>query len=222
MKRKLAMFWLIICGILAELTAYAAAANAPVIQVVGLFKDTAIIRQDKRETLLRVGMNSGNGLKLIEANSEQAVFEYRGRRFTHALTDSPVISIDSTPSRTQEVRLLANNGMYMMSGMVNGHYTDFVLDTGATYVTLGARQANQLGIDYLNTGKKVQLNTANGKADAWLVKLDKVQVGEVEVSQVVAAIMENMGTDKALLGMSFLSNVSMSNEGQVMLLQKKP
>lgn len=224
MRKKLAMYWIVVCTLLANLTAYGATTNltSPQIQVVGLFKDTAIIRQqNNRETVLRTGMMTGNGLKLVAANSDYALFEYRGQRIKHHLTDSPILSF-AQASLTQEVRIPASNGMYTMSGLVNGQAQNFILDTGASYVTLSTRHADQLGVNYLNSGKRIQLNTANGKADAYLVSLDKVTVGDIEVAHVQAAVMENLSSDKILLGMSFLGNVSMTHEGQVMLLQKKP
>lgn len=223
MQKKLAMYWVVICILLANLTAYGATALvSPQITVVGLFKDTAIIRQqNNQETLLRAGMSTASGIKLLSANSDFALFEYRGQRIKHHLADSVIISF-AEASLNQEVRIPANNGMYTMSGMINGKAENFILDTGASYVTLSTRHADQLGVNYLNKGKLVQLNTANGKADAYLVTLDKVTVGNIEVANVQAAVMENLSSDKILLGMSFLGNVSMTHEGQVMLLQKKP
>ena len=223
MQKKLAMYWVVICTLLANLAAYGAPAAlaGQQFQVVGLFKDTAIIRQkNQTETLLRAGMSTSSGLKLLSANSDYALFEYRGQRIKHHLTDSPVLNFAQS-SLTQEVRIPASNGMYTMSGLINGKSQDFILDTGASYVTLSTRHADQLGVNYLNNGKHIQLNTANGTAGAYLVTLDKVTVGNIEVANVQAAVMENLSTDKILLGMSFLGNVSMTHEGQVMLLQKK-
>jgi aspartyl protease family protein len=223
MQKELAKYWLVVCTLLANLTAYGAIA-APQIKVVGLFKDTAIIRQqDNRETVLRTGMSTSNGLKLLSANSDYALFEYQGQRIKHQLTDSPVLSFaPAGASLTQEVRIPASNGMYTMSGLINGKPQNFILDTGASYVTLSTHHADQLGVSYRDKGKHIQLNTANGRTDAYLINLDKVTVGDIEVANVQAAVMENLSSDKILLGMSFLGNVSMTHEGQVMLLQKKP
>jgi len=221
MKQKLAMWWLMVCAILAHLTAYAApAALSPSIQVVGLFKNTAIILQNNHQTVMRVGMRNSDGLQLVEADSDHAVFEFRGRRLAHRLSDSPILSLAGSSSAA-EVRILANNGSYLMSGAINGHAEEFILDTGATYVTMSATQAEQLGIDYLHLGKRTQMHTANGTADAYLVTVASVKVGEIEVNQVQAAVMPTFRSDKILLGVSFLNNVAMIHEGQVMLLQKK-
>ncbi|MBI3561944.1 MAG: retroviral-like aspartic protease family protein [Gammaproteobacteria bacterium] len=193
--------------------------GTPSIQVVGLFKDVAIIRQNNQQTVLRVG-TSRNGLRLIEASSERAVFEYQGHKISHSLSDSPVLNF-SGGGTSGEVRIVANNGSYQLSGSINGVGQEFILDTGATYVTLTAHQAQALGINYLHQGKHLQLRTANGVADAYLVTVDSVRVGDIQINQVQAAVLPNFNSDKILLGASFLNNVSLVSEGQVMLLQKK-
>lgn len=221
MKQKLAVLWLMVCTLLAHLSAYAApAAPVPSIQVVGLFKNTAIIRQNNHQTVMRVGTRNSDGLQLLEADSDHAVFEFRGRRLAHSLSDSPILSLAGSSSAT-EVRILANNGSYTMSGSINGHAEEFILDTGASYVTMSTVQADQLGLDYIHQGQRTQMHTANGMADAYLVTVASVKVGEIEVNQVQAAIMPGFRADKILLGVSFLNNVAMIHEGQVMLLQKK-
>ena len=221
MKQKMVMWWLMLCALLAHLTAYATAtAISPSIQVVGLFKNTAIIRHNNHETIMRVGVQTSNGLRLVEADSNHAIFEFQGRRVSHTLSDSPVLSLTGNSSPAQ-VRIVASNGSYTLSGSINGQSEEFILDTGATYVTMSASQADQLGIDYLHQGRLTQMHTANGTADAYLVTVASVKVGNIEVNQVQAAVLPAFRSDKILLGVSFLNNVAMTHEGQVMLLQKK-
>lgn len=216
LEKKLAVWWLLLCGLLANLTAYGAA--LPNIQVVGLFKDTAIIRSQNKEAVLRTGMRNSDGVRLVSANSDVAIFEFRGQQYRHSLTE--VTSFGVAP-RADQVRIEATNGTYLLNGEINGRSQNFIVDTGATYVTLGTRQADELGIDYLHSGRVTQLHTANGTADAYLVMVDSVKVGDIEVKQVQAAVLPTFTADKVLLGASFLGNVSMVNQGQVMLLQKK-
>ena len=49
------------------------------ILVLGLFKDMAILRVDGKQYKLRTGEASPEGIKLIAADSEQAVLEIDGR-----------------------------------------------------------------------------------------------------------------------------------------------
>jgi aspartyl protease family protein len=64
------------------------------------------------------------------------------------------------------------------------------------------------------------VQTANGSTSAYLVKLERVKVGAIEVVNVDAVVVEQ-GLDTALLGMSFLNRVEMKREGQTMTLIRR-
>lgn len=64
------------------------------------------------------------------------------------------------------------------------------------------------------------VNTANGRAPAYRVKLDSVKIGTIELNQVDALIQEN-GLPIALLGMSFLNRMDMRRNGDQMTLTKR-
>jgi len=80
----------------------------------------------------------------------------------------------------------------------------FLVDTGATLVALPASEAKRLGINYLQ-GQRGQVQTANGVAVAYRVKLDSVRIGDIEVNNVDAVVSENDAMGVTLLGMSFLN-----------------
>ena len=65
------------------------------------------------------------------------------------------------------------------------------------------------------------MQTANGDAVAYRVKLDTVRVGDVAVHDVDAVITEGNSPSVALLGMSFLNRMNMSREGAIMTLTKR-
>ncbi|HEX7649509.1 MAG TPA: retropepsin-like aspartic protease, partial [Noviherbaspirillum sp.] len=64
------------------------------------------------------------------------------------------------------------------------------------------------------------VNTANGAAQAYMVKLDTVKVGDIELHQVDAVVQEQ-GLPFILLGMSFLNRTEMRREGEQMVLSKR-
>jgi aspartyl protease family protein len=64
------------------------------------------------------------------------------------------------------------------------------------------------------------INTANGTALAYKVKLDTVRVGDITINNVDAVVIEG-GLTIALLGMSFLSRTQMTHEGETMVLVKR-
>ncbi|NIR58755.1 MAG: TIGR02281 family clan AA aspartic protease, partial [Gammaproteobacteria bacterium] len=56
------------------------------------------------------------------------------------------------------------NRMYTVLGSINGYPVDFIVDTGATLVSMSGREARRLGIDYRVIGKPSQSSTASGIA----------------------------------------------------------
>jgi aspartyl protease family protein len=86
-------------------------------------------------------------------------------------------------------------------------------------VALPASEAIRLGVSYKN-GRPGYVNTANGAAQAYMVKLDTVKVGDIELHQVDAVVQEQ-GLPFILLGMSFLNRTEMRREGEQMVLSKR-
>ena len=64
-------------------------------------------------------------------------------------------------------------------------------------------------------------STASGLDKIYVVRLDRVKVGDIELRNVQAAIHEGDFPPATLLGMSFLSRLTMRQDGQVLELQKK-
>jgi clan AA aspartic protease (TIGR02281 family) len=100
---------------------------------------------------------------------------------------------------------------------INGVRGLFVLDTGASYVSLKASFADRAGIPQTGTSE-ITLMTANGMAKARLSKADKVQLGKLEATN-VPVVVQNVdeksfgaGVD-GLLGMSFLSRFEVQMAG---------
>ena len=120
----------------------------------------------------------------------------------------------------QSVVLAADTrGHFLAEGSINGGSMRFILDTGATAIALPAADAVRLGLDY-RKGRPALIQTANGPAPAWRVKLDSVRVGGIELNNVDALVLEQ-GLDVALLGMTFLNRVDMQRSGETMTLRRR-
>mgnify|MGYP001566123485 FL=1 len=96
----------------------------------------------------------------------------------------------------------------------------FLVDTGATLVSLAASEAKRLGINYLQ-GVRGRIQTANGVATAYRVKLDTVRIGDITINNVDAVVGENDAMGVSLLGMSFLNRMEMKRDGQSMTLTRR-
>jgi aspartyl protease family protein len=64
------------------------------------------------------------------------------------------------------------------------------------------------------------VQTANGVAAAYRVRVDTITVGDITLYQVDAIVLET-GLDSALLGMSFLSRTDMKRDGANLVLTKR-
>jgi len=95
----------------------------------------------------------------------------------------------------------------------------FMVDTGATYVAMNAADAKRAGIDY-RAGQQIVMNTANGQSLAWLVTLDRISFGGIDMHGVQASVHES-GLAVALLGMSFMNRLDMRREAGDLLLSKR-
>ncbi len=110
--------------------------------------------------------------------------------------------------RTESYPLRGQKNVVAVKAEINGVRGLFVLDTGASYVTMRSAFADRAKI--ARTETEITLMTANGLAKATLSKADKVQLGKLEAANVPVAIQNvdeksyGAGVD-GLLGMSFLS-----------------
>jgi aspartyl protease family protein len=190
------------------------------VQVIGLGEDKAVLVIDGgKPRTLRAGQSSPEGVKLISADSRQAVVEINGRRETLAL--GRTISAAGVTADTPSVMLMADGrGHFIANGQLNGAPIKMMVDTGASLVVLSSADARRLGISYLQ-GEKSFANTASGIAPFYRINLHTVKIGAITVHQVDAGVMEGSFPQMPLLGMSFLNRVEMHRDGTRMTLTRK-
>jgi aspartyl protease family protein len=197
----------------------AGAAQGTDVNVVGLFPGKAVVSINGAEPrTLSVGRKTDEGVTLLSSDRDSATFEVDGGKRTLKMGQHY-----SAPAgkATQTVTLAADSrGHFFINGQVNGAQVRFLVDTGATWVSLSREDAVRLAIDY-RKGEPSLMNTANGVAPAYKIKLDSVRVGDITAANVDAVVMEGSGPGIALLGMSFLNRMEMRRDGQTMVLTKK-
>src|SRR5574343_2018091 len=160
------------------------------------------------------------GVKVISVTPDQAVVEVAGRRQTVTLGGAPVSvgGRGGAGGGTEIVLTAGPGGHFVTQGSINGRSTQFVVDTGATMVSMGAAEARRLGIDY-EAGQRMQAHTANGVANGYRISLGTLRIQDVEVHNVEAAVMP-MGMPYILLGNSFLSRFQLKQENGTMTLTR--
>jgi len=208
-----------ILGLIILLNTSIACSDVVNIVVVGLFSDQAVVEINKKRRLLKVGETSPEGIKLISANSHRAVLEKNNIKKEYLL-GTEINANFSPPSAQTVVSLWPTNGMYLTVGSINDYSVNFIVDTGASAVALNVATAKRLGLDYLN-GRKIGVKTASGVVRGYNVILDKVQLGDITLHNIRAMVLDGKEPERALLGMTFLSQLDIHRKDQRMDLMKK-
>lgn len=117
-----------------------------------------------------------------------------------------------------EVTLKRNrHGHYVTSGYINNQPVVFLLDTGATVVSIPAPVARRLA---LVKGAPNRVSTANGMIITYATGLDSVGIGNIKLHNIAAHINPHMGGEEILLGMSFLKKLELLQQGNTLMLRQ--
>ncbi|HKP24222.1 MAG TPA: TIGR02281 family clan AA aspartic protease [Dongiaceae bacterium] len=127
---------------------------------------------------------------------------YIGQRFMGALSptqgvmhDDGTLSFDAGP-----------DGHFRIQGLVNGGRVTFMVDTGASDVVLTPGDARRVGIDPATLVFDQFAETANGRVSGAAIRLDRLAVGSIEMSQLPATV-NGAEMSESLLGMEFLNRL---------------
>jgi len=196
-------------------------AYATEVQVVGLFSGKALVVIDGgKPRTLAVGQSVG-AVKLVSATSEAAVIEVDGKRRTLTTGGQTSFSAGGAKSSKPTVTIAADlGGHYYAEGAINGIPMRFLVDTGATMVSLGQSDARRLGINYLQ-GERGYSNTANGAAVVYRVKFNTVKVGSITLNNVDGLVHESADMPFALLGMSFLNRLELKHDREQLTMVQR-
>lgn len=128
--------------------------------------------------------------------------------------------VTRSSGETSRVALAINRyGHYVTNGTINGETVTFLLDTGATSVSLSAQLASRLG---LKPGRPIQLNTANGPVTGHSVSLDSVAIGSLERRNLRAVINPGQADDEVLLGMTYLRHFQLTQNRDMLTIESYP
>jgi aspartyl protease family protein len=139
-----------------------------------------------------------------------------------------VLDKQYNPNTQPEVRLsadgqaeviLAQNkqGHYVVRGTINGAAVTFLLDTGATQVSIPSHIAEELN---LVTQGNYRVQTANGSVTVYKTEIGQLSLGNIFLYNVAAHINPAMKSDQILLGMSALKQVDFYQTGKQLILRE--
>ena len=159
------------------------------------------------------------GVQVVSVGREDAVVDSAGGRRSLRLGEAPV-RVGGSGTGQRVVLKADARGHFVSSGQINGRVMQYMVDTGASTVAIGRPDAQRMGLKFEEQGQSVRMNTANGVAQGWRMRLDSVRVGDVELRG-VDAIVTPQPMPYVLLGNSFLREFQMSRSGDEMVLLKR-
>jgi aspartyl protease family protein len=200
---------------------WAGAACAQTVSLQGMLGSRALLIVDGAAPRGVAAGETHKGVKVISTFGDNAVVEVNGQRHSLRVGDAPAsVGGGAGGPRGNKIVLTAgSNGHFLAQGTINGRAVQFMVDTGASVIGLGASEAERLGINY-KAGQQVRMNTANGVAPGWMVKLASVRIGDVEVYE-VDAVVGQLSMGYVLLGNSFLSRFQMKRDNDQMVLERR-
>jgi aspartyl protease family protein len=177
----------------------------------------ALLMIDGQPRTVRLG-ESVQGVKLVSLDGGQAVVEVGGARRSLTLGGTPAsVGGGGGGSTGSKIVLTAGSGGHFTTlGSINGRSVPFLVDTGATAVSMSQAQAEQLGVRY-REGRRLVAQTANGAVQAYVVSLTTVRIGDVEVHGVEALVIPAQ-MSHVLLGNTFLSRFQMRRDNDILTL----
>lgn len=167
-----------------------------------------------------VGINDSHlGVRVVALEGNTATIEVQGQRQTLRMGGSPV-SIGQAMNAERKVVLRADGrGHFRENGFINNKPMQYMVDTGASVISISQEHAERLDLDY-EKGNKVTMRTANGNTQGWHIRLDTVRVGDITVYG-VDAVVTPQPMPFVLLGNSFLSKLHMTRQGNEMVLEHR-
>lgn len=126
------------------------------------------------------------------------------------------LELSGTQDVTELVLRRNRMGHYVAPGAINGRPVTFLLDTGATVVSVPAHLGPTLG---LVPGTRQRVMTANGEVIARATRIEELGLGPFRLREVRAHLNPGMSGDQVLLGMSVLRRLEFTQRGDTLTLR---
>jgi aspartyl protease family protein len=197
-------------------------ARADGVQLAGRMGERALVARGGQTFTLRPG-EPREGLTLLRWEGEAAIVQPEGGGAPLVLRPGAGPVSIGAQRGTAGVRTISipvgTGGHFVANGSINGQPVRFMVDTGATVVSMGRDDARRLGLD--TSGPPSGLaQTANGVVPVHRVQLRSVRIGEVEIALVEASVIP-VSMPYVLLGNSYLSRFTLVRTNDVMRLELK-
>lgn len=189
------------------------------VKVIALFSNKAMLMINGKNIIMKNG-DVVQGVTLVSASGRGAVVRFESGVEKKLGINQSIQQAYKKPENNKLTVYSNKQGMFQMPGKINGRPTQFLLDTGATYIALSSVEADKLRLSY-KSARKAAVQTASEVVPVWHIKLDNVKVGGISVANVDAVVLEGASPKTTLLGMSFLKHLKLKRNGAAMLIEQK-
>lgn len=110
----------------------------------------------------------------------------------------------------------ARDGHFHIDGAIQGHPLSFLIDTGASTVSISRELAARIG---LGCDSASTFSTANGLVEGCLSRVADLEFGPFQLEHMTVAILPNLASD-ALLGMNALKRVRMEQQADRLIISR--
>lgn len=137
-------------------------------------------------------------------------------------TAEPVPDVDypeepERPEVNQVILRRTRHGHFVAPGEINGHSVTFLVDTGASHVSVPTAVAERVG---LSRAEEMRVGTADGVSSAYRTEINEVAIKGIEVDDVAGSINPSVDFEVVLLGMSFLKHVDFAQRNGRLILRQ--
>ena len=148
--------------LLAAFVAASIEARATDVTVIGMFPGKAVVTIDRGSPkTLSVGEKTPEGVVLVSVDSRGATLEIDGKRQLLEMGQHFETASMSAP-RTSVTLAQDARGHFRTDAQVNGSHIRFMVDTGATLISLPMTEAQRLGVEYAK-GNPTNMVLADGR-----------------------------------------------------------
>ncbi|MDH3388492.1 MAG: retroviral-like aspartic protease family protein [Gammaproteobacteria bacterium] len=207
-----------IVTLLLALTLGVAIADEGKVRVIALFANKALLQVGDKQKIVEKG-ETFEGVLLQSASGRGAVVVIDGKPVKLGINQS--IAGNFKKAQRSSLRIYSDSlGMYYVEGEINGQSTRFLVDTGATFVTMSGAKARSLKINY-RKGIPSTAQTASAIVPVWQIRLHSVSIGGIQVNNVDATVIAGDQPFEVLLGNSFLQHTRIQKAGSMLEIEKR-
>jgi len=187
------------------------------IVVQALSENKVLVTINGQNHLLHVGDISPEGVKLMSADSKEAVFIFENQIIHRTLHDRTKILQSDAQGNT--ITIVKNyQGQYQTDGKINDYHFSFSLRPDIMFVLLSKKHAEDLTLDYKQEKNVIFATTPDGVKKTYRVTLNNVSIGNISLNRVHAIVQEDLTSPEVLIGRAFLRHLTViENEGQLIL-----